>query len=287
MMVQIARGYEHVLAWALAACLLTCSALSFAQSVKIVDVPANVKASGDGFVVDSGDIVRVTVFQNPDLAVETRVDGSGRMTYPFLGTLEVRGKTPGDVEKMIATGLEEKQVLKRPQVTVNVTQFRSQQISVLGHVNRPGKFPLELPYTISDALALAGGITPNGADFVVLSREENGAVRNFEIDVLQMFATGGKRADDVTVRAGDVLYVHRAPTFYIYGEVQRPGQFRLERDMTVLQALSAGGGLTPRGTQRGIRITRKGSDGQPVELRGELTGRVEADDVIRIQESLF
>lgn len=267
-----------------ALCALGLSAVVHAQNAKSPDIAG---AAGDGFVVGSGDVVRVTVFQNPDLAVETRVDGTGRITYPFLGALDVRGKTPGDVEKMIATGLEEKQVLKRPQVTVNVLQFRSQQVSVLGHVNRPGKYPLELPYTVSDALALAGGITPNGADTVILSREENGTVRNIEIDVLQMFASGGQRADDVAVRAGDVLYVHRAPAFYIYGEVQRPGQFRLEREMTVLQALSAGGGLTPRGTQRGIRITRKDSDGLPVELRSEPTARVQPDDVIRIQESLF
>lgn len=269
------------------ACTFLCAPIAHAQNVKSPDSTTSAKAASDGFVVGSGDIVRVTVFQNPDLAVETRVDGNGGITYPFLGTLDVRGKTPGDIEKMIATGLEEKQVLKRPQVTVNVLQFRSQQISVLGHVSRPGKFPLELPYTVSDALALAGGITPNGADTVVLSREENGAVRNIEIDVLQMFATGGQRADDVSVRAGDVLYVHRAPTFYIYGEVQRPGQFRLEREMTVLQALSAGGGLTPRGTQRGIRITRKDDVGKQAELRGELTTPVRPDDVIRIQESLF
>lgn len=276
----------HLARWIGGLSALAVMAAAHAQGLQ-PDTAAAAKPSGDGFVVGSGDTVRVTVFQHPDLAVETRVDGTGQITYPFLGMLDVRGKTPGAVERMIAVGLEEKQVLKRPQVTVNVVQFRSQQISVLGYVNRPGKFALELPYTVSDALALAGGVAPNGADAVVLSREENGAVRNIEIDVLLMFASGGQRADDIKVQAGDVLYVHRAPTFYIYGEVQRPGQFRLEREMTVLQALSASGGLTARGTQRGVRITRKGDAGQLLEVRGDLTARVQPDDVIRIQESLF
>lgn len=241
----------------------------------------------DSFAVGNGDIVRVSVFQSPELAVETRVDAAGRMTYPFLGSLEVRGRTPAEIEQLIAKGLEDKQILKRPQVTVNVVQFRSQQVAVLGNVNRPGKYPLDLPYTVSDVLALAGGITPNGADRVVLSRTENGESKNIEIDLPQMFAPGGQRTADVQLQPGDVLYVHRAPLVYIYGEVQRPGPMRLERDMTVLQALSTGGGLTQRGTRNGVRITRKDKDGVNVELDAELSMRLQPEDVIYVRESWF
>jgi polysaccharide export outer membrane protein len=229
----------------------------------------------------------VSVFQHPDLSVETRVDGAGHMTYPFLGSLDVGGKTPAQIEALLAAGLEEKQILKRPQVTVNVVQFRSQQVAVLGQVNRPGKFPLELPYTVSDVLALAGGVTPNGADAVVLSRLVNGAVINQEIDLVQMFTPNGKRAADVPVLPGDVLYVHRAPLVYIYGEVQRPGPMRLERDMTVLQALSTGGGLTLRGSRRGVVITRKVPEGGMKEISADLETLLKPEDVIYVRESWF
>jgi len=89
------------------------------------------------------------------------------------------------------------------------------------------------------------------------------------------------------LQPGDVIYVHRAPQIYIYGEVQRPGSLRLERDMTVLQGLSAGGGLTQRGTQRGIQITRRAPDGTMTQLDASLETRLKPDDVIRVQESLF
>lgn len=268
-------------AWTFSALLLA-SVSVLAQTAPVADA-----SSDDAFVVNSGDTLRVSVFQSPDLGIETRVDAAGRMTYPFLGQVDVKGKTPAQVERLIASGLEEKQILRKPQVTVNVVQFKSQQVSVLGNVNRPGKYPLDLPYSVSDVLAIAGGVTQAGADFVVLSRMEKGAVRNTEIDLLQMFTPGGQRAEDVAVLPGDVLYVHRAPVFYIYGEVQRPGAFRLERNMTVLQALSAGGGLTQRGTERGLRITRRTIDGTQTQIDGNTDTRLQADDVIYIKESLF
>ncbi len=242
---------------------------------------------GDTFVIGAGDVIRVAVFQSPDLTLETRVDAYGAITYPFIGSLAVGGRRPADVERMLAEELERRQILKRPQVTVNVAQFRSQQVSVLGHVNRPGKFPLDLPYTVSDVLALAGGVTPLAADTVVLSRSVNGERVNMEIDLLRVFLPGARGQADPEVIPGDVLYAHRAPTIYIYGEVQRPGAFRLERNMTVRQALSTGGGLTVRGTTRALRITRRTADGGTETVRASLETVLQADDVIRVAESWF
>jgi polysaccharide export outer membrane protein len=89
------------------------------------------------------------------------------------------------------------------------------------------------------------------------------------------------------VQAGDIIFVDRAPRFYIYGEVQRPGQLRLERQMTVLQALSAGGGLTPRGTERGLRVKRRDQEGklQTLDVKGD--DLLQPNDVVYVKESLF
>jgi polysaccharide export outer membrane protein len=241
----------------------------------------------DAFVVGQGDVVRIAVFQSPDLTLETRVDGNGRISYPFLGQLTVAGLSPAQIERQLARELERRDILKQPQVSVNIVQFRSRQVAVLGHVHRPGKYPLELPYTVSDVLALAGGVTQNAADAVVLSRAVNGERINLEIDLARMFMPGSRGVDDPLVQPGDVLYAHRAPLFYIHGEVQRPGAFRLERDMTLQQALSAGGGITPRGTLRGVTITRRGADGRPETLRADLRTPLRADDVVTVPESWF
>ena len=89
------------------------------------------------------------------------------------------------------------------------------------------------------------------------------------------------------VANGDIIYVPRAPLFYIYGEVQRPGAFRLEKDMTVMQALSVGGGLTVRGTEKGIRVNRHGPNGKVETVQSALTDHVKENDVIFVRESLF
>jgi len=126
-----------------------------------------------------------------------------------------------------------------------------------------------------------------GADSAVLSRYENGALKNIEIDLVQMFKPGASRSADIAMQPGDVLYVHRAPAFYIYGEVQRPGMQRLERDMTVMQALSAGGGLTPRGTERNMKVTRRADDGSLLSIDVQPDSKLQPDDVVLVRESLF
>jgi polysaccharide export outer membrane protein len=98
---------------------------------------------------------------------------------------------------------------------------------------------------------------------------------------------GGDESQDIIIQNNDVVYIDRMPQVYIYGEVQRPGMLRLERGMTVLQALAASGGLTPRGTQRGIRVNRKGADGTVQELTPGLQDQLQQGDVIFVRESLF
>jgi polysaccharide export outer membrane protein len=86
---------------------------------------------------------------------------------------------------------------------------------------------------------------------------------------------------------GDTVYVQRAPVFYIYGEVQRAGSYRLESTMTVMQAIAVGGGITARGTERGVTIRRKDGDGHFGTVTAPLTETLRADDVVYVRESLF
>src|SRR6266478_7603509 len=81
--------------------------------------------------------------------------------------------------------------------------------------------------------------------------------------------------------------VNRAPMFYIYGQVQKPGQYRLERGMTVIQALATGGGVTGKGTQRGIVRHRRDPSGKVKEEGVTLDEDVQDQDVIYVKESLF
>lgn len=321
------------------------------------------------YLLGPGDMVRISVYGNPDLATETRVTQEGALTFPLLGEVSVGGLSVAQSEKKISSKLEEGGFVKQAQVNIVVLQFTSQQISILGDVLKPGRYPLEQTSNLVEVLALAGGVNPNGSDMVtVFSRHEgktekheydlrdilrggtganikvnsddivyaharevsvlgqvnrpgkysmqegmrnvvdflsmagginpggadavtvlavrNGKLERHEIDVDALFSTGDV-SSNLELAAGDMIYVPRAPVVYIYGEVQRPGAFRLERNMTVAQALATGGGLTMRGTERGLRIKRRNAAGVLETIDAAAGDLLHADDILFVRESLF
>jgi polysaccharide export outer membrane protein len=135
-------------------------------------------------------------------------------------------------------------------------------------------------------LAVAGGVGPEGGDTATIVRVRNGKTTKQVVNLAEMIQSADMKAN-LDLSNGDVVYVERAPKFYIYGEVQHPGGYRLERNMTVVQALSIGGGLTPRGTQRGLRIKRRDAKGNLQEIDAKQDETLQADDVVYVKESLF
>jgi len=238
-------------------------------------------------ILGPGDTIRVTVYQNPDLTLETRISELGQITFPLIGNVALGGASVTEAQERIAKQLRDGNFVIKPQVTVSVVQVRSSQISILGQVAKPGRYPIEtVGSKVSEMIAVAGGIVPGGADVVTLVGTRNGKPVKLEID-LPAILQAGKSELDVTVASGDILYVDRAPSFYMYGEVQRPGVFRLERGMTMLQALAQGGGLTARGTERGMRVHRRDATGEVRAIELKMSDLVERDDVIYVRESVF
>jgi polysaccharide export outer membrane protein len=243
-------------------------------------------SADNDYRMGTGDVLRITVYGQPDLTTEARVGESGNISFPLIGDVRVAGVTPAQGETEIAQRLSKGGFINEPFVTLNVVQYRGQQVSVLGRVNRPGKHNLERVGRVTDALALAGGVVPDGADTVTLIRERDGKTEYRDIDLLALFKPGGEASNEL-VQDGDIVNVARQPMFYIYGEVNRPGAFRLEQNMSVVQALSMGGGVNARGTQRGIKILRRDASGVMQELDTQLADTVKKDDVIYVEESLF
>jgi polysaccharide export outer membrane protein len=233
-----------------------------------------------------GDVLRLAVYGSPDLGLETRVSEAGTITFPLLGQVAVGGLSVAAAEKRIGGLLESGGYLKQAQVNIIVTTLQSQQVSVLGQVNRPGRYPVEGKRHVLDLLATAGGISGEGGDSVSLIRTRQGRTTRDTIDLGAM-VRDATLEQNIEVAGGDIIYVERAPRFYIVGEVQRPGAFKVERAMTVLQALSAGGGLTPRGTWRRMQITRRDASGKPVTIDASNDDLVQVDDVITVRESWF
>jgi len=263
---------------AMALVMAVCATLASAQDARPAAAPE--------YKLGPGDAIKVQVYQNPDLTLEARVSEGGSISYPLVGSVPIGGMSISEAEKKIADALRSKQILKQPQVNIVLLQVRGNQVSVLGQVQRPGRFPLETTTVrVSDMLAAAGGVTATGDDVLVVSGSRDGQPFRKSIDIPNLFK-GDRSADDILLQPGDTLFVNKAPTFYIYGEAQRPGTYRIERGMTVLQALAQGGGPTNRGSER-VRLNRTRPDGSVVQMEPRLTDPVLPGDVLFVKESLF
>jgi polysaccharide biosynthesis/export protein len=239
------------------------------------------------YLLTPGDVIKVSVFKNPDLMIDARVSEAGTIGFPLLGSVPVAGLTLPAAERKIAQLLKDGGFVLNPQVNILLTTAVGNQVAVLGQVNRPGRYPIEgAGGNLTGMLAEAGGIATSGADVVIVTGMRNGKPFRREIDVVNM-SLNGSTADDIELRGGDTLFVNRSPTFYIYGQVQRPGGYRLEKGMTVMQALADGGGMTGKGTSRGIVLHRRDATGKVKESGASLDEDVKDQDVIYVKESVF
>ena len=239
------------------------------------------------YLLAPGDILKISVFKNPDLSLDVRVSESGAIGYPLIGTVPVKGLTLPAAEGKIAQMLRDGGFVVNPQVNILLTTGFGNLVSVIGEVNKSGRYSVDSAGGhVSGMLASAGGVASTGGEMVSVSGIRNGKPFRRDIDIVKMASTGNT-ADDIELNGGDTVYVNRAPMFYIYGQVQKPGQYRLERGMTVIQALATGGGVTGKGTQRGIVRHRRDANGKVKEEGVSMDDDVQDRDVIYVKESLF
>jgi polysaccharide export outer membrane protein len=262
-------------------------ASAIALVMVLLGIQSTPAVAAQEYLLSPGDILRISVFKNPDLSLDARVSEAGAIAYPLVGSVPVSGLTLPAAERKIGQMLKDGGFVLNPQVNILLTTALGNLVSVIGEVNTPGRYSLETAGGhLSGMLAAAGGIGQNGGDFVIVTGTRGGKPFRREIDIVKMYSSG-TTADDVDLFGGDTLFVNRAPMFYIYGQVQKPGQVRLERGMTVMQALASGGGVTGKGTSRGIVRHRRDATGKVKEEGVSLDDDVHDQDVIYVKESLF
>jgi polysaccharide export outer membrane protein len=235
----------------------------------------------------ASDAVTIQVYGRPELTTTTYVSDDGSISVPLAGKVQVGGLSPADAAQRIADAYREGQFLVNPQVTVHVVQYRSQLVSVLGEVRKPGRFPIESKTSLFDLIAEAGGVTENASDTVYLLRpDKDGQVTRYPIN-LQGLSDPQKPIPVLQIMGGDSVFVPRAQQFYVYGEVRQPNMYRLEPGMTVVEAITRAGGITERGSDSRIEIRRRMPNGKYKTLDAHLTDPVQPDDVIRVKERIF
>jgi len=238
-------------------------------------------------VLGAGDTVRISAFRYPELTTETRISDDGKVNVPMIGQVTLQGLTPNQAAGLIADRMKKGNFILNPQIDVTVLEARSRQVSVLGFVTRPGRYILDgTSAKLTDVLAMAGGLVPAAADTAVVKRTRGQKTESLNVDLAALIR-GGDAGKDIEVHSGDSVFVPKAPVVYVYGEVMRGGSYRLEPGMTVMQAISVAGGITPRGSDSRIKLRRRDENGKWHEMSPKPVDTVSADDVIYVRESLF
>lgn len=237
----------------------------------------------DDYKLGPSDILRISVFDHQELAQEVQVSQSGNITFPLVGVVPVQGLSTREVEVLLAKKLVQGAYIRNPQVSVMIGDYQSQKVVVIGQVNKPGQYPLTEARRVLDLLSQAGGLLPDGSADTAALVHRDGSVQT--VDLVKLL--NGDMSTNFDVSNGDTLSVPPATKFYIYGEVQHPGVYKLTRNLTVSQAISVGGGLTKHGTERRAIVKRRDADGKENTYSAKPSDVLQADDVLMIKESWF
>src|SRR5262245_7299981 len=273
-------------------------------------VAAPAAAQGD-YEIGRRDIVHLVVIGQDSLTGDFAVDPDGMLTLPLLGKVKAADLTPQELERKLTTLLADG-YLKRPQLSLSMKEYQSQRVFVTGEVAKPGPYPLKSDRTILALLGDLGGPGPNAGHEVVIYRAgaapEASAPPTGEIptdsdapssaapvsgEVIHVSLKRLQAGDlDQTVerRPGDTGNFPPARLVYLSGQVARPGPYKFQEGMTVLQVLTLAGGITPRGAAgraRIVRTVREDGAEKRKELKAKMEDLVEPDDTIVVPERFF
>ena len=247
------------------------------------------------YVIGSQDVLTIQVFDQADLGGKYTVEADGTFTFPLVGRVQAGGLTLRAFETELRNKLADG-YFKNPQVTVAVETYRSQRVFVMGEVRQPGPVPLTGGMTLIEALARAGSTLPTASGEVAIVRapkdakgpvlpgqDANGNVERASIKDLE----GGALSQNFDLHDGDTVFVPRAETIYVFGQVKNPGAYSLtDRETTVLQALSLAGGVTENGAMNRVKVIRI-VKGDKKEVKTKLTDLVKPGDTVIVPERYF
>jgi len=225
------------------------------------------------------------VYDNPDLTTVAKVSEEGSIFFPLLGELKVKGLTIPQITMKISSLLAEGYIVN-PQVTVNIEQFRSLKVTLLGEIARPGLYELPVATSLLELLLRAGPLSPSAGEEAIIKRRSLEGEQSITVDIGKLIEKGDTSVDQ-PLRDGDSIYIPKGGSYYVLGQVKSPGMFKFKDDITVFKAVITAGGFTEIASQRRISIKRK-QDGKEVTLeKVGLDDLVKPDDIINVPESLF
>jgi len=273
------------------------AATSSASTVKPQASAGQLSAAPEDFSklkIQAGFLLDVEIFDETDLSGQYRVDSDGTVTLPFVGKAQVAGDTAAEAEGKIESAYEKADILKHPQITVNIVQYAPTLVNVLGEVNSPGRLQLLAPHSLLDVLSLVGGETQLAGTTIDVRHQDG------DKTVTSTYHYGrnsnGESIGNVMVQDGDTVIVPRAGIVYVLGQVQRPGGYLMQEDgkLDVAQALSLALGTTLLASTEHIIVIRRNADGTYTQfvvdyqkmVKGKMTPpALQAQDIVYVPNS--
>jgi polysaccharide biosynthesis/export protein len=264
-------------------------------------VLAGLAWAGEDYRLGPEDELEIKVWSHEDLTRKMRVGLKGTITFPFVGEVKAQGLTvqelQGELEKRLGAGY-----IVDPHVTITVTEYKSQKYFVVGNVAKPGTYPLTKPIKVVEAISQAGGVSagsvakPVSGAVAIIVRAQPGekpdqpklpdqipASRKITVSISAALA--GDPKHNVEIKNGDTVFVPSL-TFYVSGEVKKPGRYPYEENMTVLMGVTVAEGFTDKASVRGVYILREEGGGK-TQLKVKLTDMIKPGDNIVVPESFF
>lgn len=242
-------------------------------------------AVADDYIIGSGDVLKISVYDHEDLQTVSRVSENGIIILPLLGQVKVNDHSISQTSKIIADLYSDGYIIN-PQVSVFVQEFRSKKAVVLGHVNNPGLIELSGPTTFLELLSKAGGLATDFGETATIKRVVDGKNNVISVNIRSL-TLGGDMSQNIPIREGDTVYISKAGMCYVTGEVKNPDAYPCDGDATILKLITLAGGFSGKASRSSVRIMRI-IDGRKTVIKDvEMDTRVQPDDVIVVPESFF
>jgi polysaccharide export outer membrane protein len=260
---------------------------------------AALPAAAQEYTIGPRDVLAIAVWGQADLSRDYTVDPDGYVPFPLVGRVRAAGTTP----KALAAQLTEllgKDYLVNPQVIVNVKEYLSQKVQVLGAAEKPGVYHLTGPTTLLEILSRAGGFASTAGKQVLLIRNQgasdgSSAVQRLSLEKIQ----AGDPSENTRVQSQDIVIVSKAQaySYFVFGEVKKPGAYVLDKDTNILEGITVAGGFTEKAAPGRTRVIRSTPQGQKVievdmndilrRGREAKTVMLQESDVVVVPESFF
>jgi len=255
--------------------------------VLVLVVPLS--ALAEEYTVGNGDVLNITVYENPDLSTTVRVSSDDTLRMPLIGELSVADLTVSQVSSKIQRLLADGYLVS-PQVDVFIKEYRSKKAIILGQIKKPGLYELRGKTTLLEFISKAGGMTPDAGNRATIKRKtaDSDETEKAQIDIdLERLVEKGDTSLNIPIKDGDTLHISKADIYYVSGEVKKPDSYKYKSNITIIKAIIRAGGFSKIAAKDKVRIIRVVQGKKQVIYNVKMDKRVLPDDVIVVPESFF